>query len=126
MYTSIDVFRRRERPAGHWKGSAGRSENVSLRFAKIKILNKWIKLARRFRFFFAAGGGAGSGVNFARELPTGASHDVCGRHTPGADDAAARIGGSLSIRRGPFWYSRGSFFVCAFPCGDRTALFRLR
>src|SRR5712692_3003723 len=108
------------------KGSAGRSQNVSLRLEKIKVLNTWIKIAGGLRFFFAAAGGTGFGVNFARELPTGACHDVCGRSTPGSDDAVARIGGSLSIRRGPFWYSRGSFFVCAFPCGDRTALFRLR
>src|SRR5260370_35700105 len=51
MYTSIDGFRRRERPAGHWKSSAGRSENVSLRFAKIKILNTWIKLAQTLPLF---------------------------------------------------------------------------
>jgi hypothetical protein len=55
MYTSIDGFRRRERPAGHWKGSAGRSENVSLRFAKIKILNKWIKLAQTLALFLRGG-----------------------------------------------------------------------
>src|SRR5712664_1991648 len=41
------------------------------------------------------------------------------------DDAAARISRSLSFRRGQLRHSRGPFFFCSWPFGNRTALLQL-